>query len=219
MPKKVSRKRVTRKKKVLTKGQKQQVRKIIRSEQETRMYNTSSATQTTYTAAFIDLAAPPQGDAGLGYRDGDVIMPTALRFSYRVVRDSGVTASTLDTVRVMIIQWHPNTSISGTPSLSNVLQSTGATDLSESPYVLARAERKMFTVLYDKVHRNLTERAQGRDAASSGFFFRRLKGKISFDFGATTGRNKLYLIVAGQQSSAVEDSVIAYNSCLWYKDS
>lgn len=217
MPKKIFyRRRRQTKKKPLTRGQRAVVREMIKGVPE-RKFDHVTGNTGTYSPFVIDLSAISQGDT-VNTREGDVVTPISFNMKYRVIRDSGVTAATPDTVRCIIAQWHPDTALSGSPAITDILEDGSAAGFLESPYKLNRNKRSMYTIVYDRTHRNLFERALGRDACSHGWVRAAVHRKIRFNAAATTGSNKLYMFVISQSTSATEDCAFVYDAVLRFTD-
>lgn len=203
-------------KKALTKTQRSCVRKMIEGSPEPKYYNVTSTSLTTLAETTVDLSGISQGD-GVVNRDGDMLDPTSLILRYRIVRDSGASTSSPDNVRVMVIQWHPDSAIDS-PVFADLLQNPSAAYVALSPLILNKNHRGMFTLLYDKVHFNLCDRSLGKEAHAQVETVLYPKRKLKFNTGATSGRNKIFMLVMGQQGSGTEDCVMCYDATLRFKD-
>lgn len=220
MPKVFRKKRyVRRKRKPFSKKQVKTIKKISERRSELKMHNVSGSTATT--GGFeVNLSAVSQGDTILT-REGDRIEPTSLKLNYRIIRDAGVAADTVDAVRVLIIQWHPDTLVDA-PQLSDVLQDASTvTQQRVSPITGEVAKRARFTLLYDRIHDFIYDRSHGKDSVAMRNLWFNLtkKARVLYNTGgATTGKNHIYLLVAGQQVVATEDSTFTYYSQLRFRD-
>lgn len=203
--------------KTLTKGQRAIVRKMIKVSPEPKFYQVSSVGTGTNSEFAVDFTNISQGDTYLT-REGDIIQPTSLSLSYRIIRDSGVATGSPDNVRVMVIQWHPDNLDSGNPNYADVLQDSATTSFAESPYIMNKMKRAKFTVLYDRSHRFIYERALGRDAGVYSKVLLPIKRKVKFGVNLQSGKNKIFMLVIGQQTTGTEDCSISYNGVLRFRD-
>lgn len=216
MPKKQTYRRRRKTKRPLSRPQRAAVREMIKGVPERKYYAITGNTG-TYSPFVVDFSNISQGDT-ISTREGDVITPVSLNMKYRIIRDSGVAAATPDTVRLIIAHWHPDTALTGTPAITDILQTGTAAGFLESGYKFNKNERSQFSIVYDRTHRNLFERALGRDACAQGWVRTPLRKKIKFNAAATTGSNKLYMFVISQSVSATEDCAIVYDAIVRFTD-
>ena len=212
----------------LSKRQKFEVLKVVHRERELKFFGTvlnNSASTTTATVSSISDVT--QGDTDTT-RDGDRLTWCGhLEFRYSWILG---TVDPKAFVRVLIFQWHPNT----TPTASSVLL-TGASGSIDVYSQYSHDNRQMFCILYDKVT-NLTGNAATTINYTSiseqyGVQHIRLKpvasfrsssfqSNVQFSTGTTTGTNKIYLLHISSTNNAggAGDPHISYTTKLVYRD-
>lgn len=168
----------------------------------------------TSSAIDVDLSAVPIAD-----REGDKIEPTSINISGRAIRDAGVTAGSWDHVRIILVQWFPDTADDDC-TFADILEGYTQAGSMLQVYVRDKTKRSKFTVLYDKLM-TLAERTTGTGMSNfdKGFHVqRKLKKPILFNPGATTGKNHIFLLAVGIQTASAEDSTLPYMATLRYRD-
>lgn len=211
-------KKGAKRKSAFTAKQKRAIKEIAESSSEPRHYLVQSTSLATNTLSAVNLSAMTQGDSVLD-RDGDRAELTSIRITGRLLRESTATSGTWDSVRVVLIQWHPDSNVD-VPAAADLFEDTTQSTISLSPIIIDKSLRSKFTLLADKTF-VLQDRANSYD---SGRFERRfvirkkLSRPILFNAGATTGRNHIYMVVLGEQTSATEDCTMSYFSALRFRD-
>lgn len=204
------------------------VKRLIGARQEGKykdVFSGSGGVLLATTSAAVDLMPIAQGD-GVVQRDGDKIRLKSLIMRYHIRNNETITdtASVLvwsQVARVLVVQWLSD----GTPTLAEILQDSAAIQNLQSPYLFNPTEK--FKVLYDKRH-NLVMPGSIQDANDSGIparangmvrvFGKRLTKTVTFDAGATTGMNKLYLFAFVNSSAGSQGSDLFYHSRILYSD-
>lgn len=202
------------------------VQRAIRGQAEHKYKDTQqAAVDVSSTPQFIDLSAISQGDSETT-RDGDVCKPFKLQFRAQIVRDSGGTTDTWDNVRIILFTWKDDTADNSPSTLSDLLHGSGTNSHLALPAVNYSIKSK-FNILYDRMF-TLTDRnaasirpIDGRGPyrnISVNIYGKRKFAPIYFTSGATTGKNKVYLLVYSTQAAGADNSRIYYQSILHFKD-
>jgi len=213
--------RPRRRRKALTKTQKNQVKRLIHSEQEIKykLYsnNTTATTTPFLTSLPFDIA---QGDTDQE-RDGD-----QLRWIGKIHFRYGIeTADVLNTVRIIIFQWHPSSTNAPIPDPTQILAPgpSGSADI-YSHY--QHDSRQEYRILFDKTHVVIgNASADTNPATTTSYIYRRYRislrkarKKSQFTAGTVFGTNKFFLMYLSD-SSASPNPAFAYSSKVFFTDS
>jgi hypothetical protein len=132
----------------------------------------------------------PQGTT-VTQRTGDTLFLEKLYLNYTV---NGANADIISSMRVIVFQWHPNTALSGTPSVTSILQNVGVYGLYNN-YDWSFSNQ--FIILYDRVH-SLAGLATAPAASSNQNWFGEIPltcaRKLEYQTGTTTGSEQIFVI-------------------------
>lgn len=149
-----------------------------------------STLSVTDTAAIFDLCNIAQG-GGDSERNGDQLTLRSFEMRYDVVFPL-VTPDGTNLLRVIVFQWHPNS----TPTAATLLISS-VTQPWNSPY--AHDSRFQFKILYDKT---VKISLNGPAVASERCFIKSInKRKVQYNSGGNVGTEKLYLLVVSNSAA------------------
>lgn len=182
---------------------KKQVRKMVKNELHQEVeHKYYVAADTGTTADFggrVDVkTAIPQGDTDVT-RDGDSVQLEEIEFRYNVQ-----LADTTNTFRVIIFQWHPNS----TPAVANVLLSVGSVNGVNSAFTVDYEQQ--FKILYDRVH-YLNSVAVPQTGIEHAVKIRKgFTKRLQFAAGGVTGTNLLYSLYISDSGAATHPSINAY---------
>jgi hypothetical protein len=132
------------------------------------------------TAQFIDLVAPALG-TGISQRVGAEILVRNVR-----ICGSWVVGDPTQLARLVVFKWFPSNS-SDVPSVSELTNATAA-DIVIGGWL--QYEPSRFQILHDSRFKMDTLAHPIKDFC----FTVRMKSKLDFDTGATTGRNHIYMM-------------------------
>lgn len=200
------------------------VRKAIREEKETKQkYLPVQQQDVTTTAAFIALDdGITQGD-GHDERIGDTFKIVRTLGRLQFFRDSTSTANTWNNVRCLLVQWYPDSFADPLDNLDQLLADPTTTPYL-SPITGEGILRSKFNILLDKWY-TLGSRGSTGDP-NMGLAYRNVRFSIGpnklrkthFNDGAVTGKNKLYLVVFGDQANGNDNSSLLYSIQHYFKD-
>lgn len=125
----------------LTKTQRKQVKQIISSVQEHKIFDTVNATTVSYAGSVIPLSDIPIGTSDLG-RIGDQIVPTSLE-----MRFNWFAADSTNFCRAILFRWMPSFG-TDPPAPGDILELVSSTNAVNSP--IRQDTRNYFNVLMDK---------------------------------------------------------------------
>lgn len=195
----------------LSRRQRREVIRIIRSNQEYKWFDTVvSPGGVTTAGSFVLLSNVTQGTLD-NNRIGDKLKFVSMKgkFTWTVGDNNNLC-------RVIVFQWHPDNSVTVpvTSGAGGILQSGGA----NAPYSNYEHDTgSLFTVLYDSTV-NLWEQIAATPGSMTAFKQFRIKQTrrnrrffkttLKFDAATTTGPDQIYLL-------AVSDSSVAPNPVLY----
>lgn len=199
----------------LTNAQREAVKRLMTADKESFHINNVSSQDVTSTVAFIQLTAIAQGDS-YNERVGDAASLKSLKSNIILVRDDNATADTYDNVRLITFIWHPDTANETPNSALDIIEQTTYPYL--SALIKDKALRSKFTLLDDRWV-TLAPREGGDPKASYAKIKirKKLKKNIYFNPGVTTGRNHVYHMVIGENSSGANNSQMFYDSMVTFK--
>lgn len=178
--------------KKLSKAQRAEVRKIVKSSKEKNYYVHDSLAITECNTTFQSLnltANIVQGD-GIGQRVGDKVELTSITGHTRFYIENGGAAGNINAPRYMLIQWHPDTNVE-TPEAAKLFQDS--TNFYISELIREPMARSKFTVIYDSKYMPL--QWDVKRELFKKFFVKGSKIKpVMFNGDATTGKNHIYEI-------------------------
>ncbi len=190
------------------------IRKIVRKEisrmAEEKFHDTELTGQTiTNTATLIDLFDPAQGDTS-ETRDGDSVFLKKLALNYSIQVNDDVIPQV---IRVILVQWYPDQA-SDAISFGDLFQ-----DVSVNAYLSHKRHdnQSKFTLLYDKVHAMDLAALDERSLVRMRVVVSPPRKKVHFNQGATTGINKLFLVLIAN-ADVTADADIDFNARVTYLD-
>lgn len=185
----------------LNKRQKRTVKRLIHNVEELKYFilNTSGTTGAYGIASFSDV---PQGDTDIT-RDGDRLQWRQIKM--RCTMGPPGLADTAANIRLIMLQWKPNT----VPTVPEILLNgpSGGAD-SESHY--NHDLRQQYHIFYDKVFKLTGSGSAATDPLTSlskmitkvTVSMKRLNKNVQFSGGSTTGTNKFYYILGSDSAVA-----------------
>lgn len=191
----------------LTKRQKKQVERIIKSKQELKYHNVSDQVTVNDTGTVFNISQIAQGDTDQT-RDGDALLATSIHCKFQVGR-----ADNTNMMRVILFRWlAEDTSTIDPPTMTKILQTTGSV---QPMAQLNHDFRSKFQVLYDRI---VTV-----DQVANDQYFWQINKKLAkvpmrFSAGTTNGKNKIWML-AVSDSSTVTDPSFLYDIRINYTDS
>lgn len=202
-----------------TPRQRSTIKQIVKGHGEPKhfLYNTTTAVTSSWY--HYDISQITQGDTIVS-RDGDRAEPSSVDVRVNLLRDPTTTAQSIDQVRLLLLVWHPDSAVEEPSAAAKLFEDTTQTRVGISPIIVDKNNRSKFTLLYDKTH-SLFRR---EDSLDSGKWykqiriFKKLTRPLLYNAGATTGKNHIYLVALGSQSSAAEDSTLQYESVVRFRD-
>lgn len=145
---------------------------------------------------LVDLSQISEGSAN-GERSGLAIRPKELSFHYE-----NLTTDATNKTRIMIVIWRDDTA-QNNATLAQIYQDvTNALPL--SPYHFANYPSK-FQVIYDKIH--YLDLITDAVAGAKVVIRKKLPAQIYFNAGATTGTNKIFLVMWSDSGAASHPTI------------
>lgn len=174
-----------------------------------KKYGESTGSQSVdFSGAIIDVSAIAQGDGDTN-RNGDQLTLTSYELKYNWVQ-----ADTTNLVRTIIFQWLPNTS-AGAPTVGSVLIAAPLGTATAPLAVYDHDNRYNFRILYDKLHRlDAAHVIQGNEIMITKF----ARNRIQFNGGATTGSNRIYILIISDSAAAAHPTFY-YDNKINFRDS
>lgn len=189
------------------------IKRVITKQSE-KKYIANVNTASVGTAGFVyDLTTASQGISDSA-RIGDQSTIRSINVRYQVNNSTGTGSDSFNVIRVMIVQWYPDT----VPTLSDVMLLTSSGYLNvHSPY--NHDKRFMFKVLHD---RTLTVSANGYNIdytkiSGNVMITNGFRRKLQVQGGSTVGNNKIY-VVSVADSSVSPDPTLGFVSKINFSD-
>lgn len=193
--------------KAITKSQvKQMIKSTLKDVQELKIHIVQNTEFVSYSGSIIDCSSIAQGDSDIT-RDGDRIQ--IMEWSFRWV---AYPADTSNLLRVVLFQYVPDSAL-GSPTASQVLQTTGATTAPISYRSIDFV--KNVKILYD---RTLSTDTYHLVTQAIPVTIRKFSDKQMQFTGATSRTNGLFALFISD-SAAVTHPTILYYSAVRYTDS
>jgi len=170
------------------------IQKVVNSslskEQEEKYQVFYLATNVDYSGAIVDVTAISQGDADTN-RNGDEIVPKLLS-----IRGTFVNADSSNAFRLIVFRYKNDTSLTGNPSMTNILNLTASVTAPLQPYY--HDARRTFSILHDSMYVTDTNNAIRK------FNVRIPLGRkaVNFIAGNTTGINKIYVGIISDSAAS-----------------
>jgi len=185
---------------------KQQVKAMMNSETETKMFFTQNVGNVDFSGSVWPLSYVPQGDTPLT-RDGDTLRPKKLEVNYSIV-----SADTTQLFTVWIIAYH----LQGTPTMSTFFTNppVGAVNAPLTQCSNDSVVSNDLTVHYHKIHAFTT----AADACHAGTINVALKGVINFYSSSSTNLKHGLFLMTVSDSGAVSHPTFQFSSCLTFTD-
>jgi len=171
--------------------------KKSRGEPATKVYDVTSFSGSVSTVPSVTAVSNWPNGTGVNQRTGDCSFFRKMFLNYGIATQN---ADIYSTVRVMVVQWHPNTSLV-VCAASSVLQN--ATNIfSMYDWNLS----SQFTVLYDRIHFLSGLATAPTNSGYQGFSgeidLSRGRKRIEFANGLTTGSEQIFIILLSDSSIA-----------------
>lgn len=208
----------------LNKTQKMQVKRIAKVPRELKYFSYTNTGTSSTTYGVVSISDIAQGDTDIT-RDGDQLYWCGTMEVRGVFENAqGSLGDLYNTFRMIIFQWHPNS----TPVIGNILINgpSGAEDV-HSTY--SHDYRHMYKILFDKVittigpsYTNATLQQPTTSLTARNIHYRiplkKIAKRVQFAGGGITATNKLYFALASDSSAATHPSwKLAFK--LFYYDS
>lgn len=193
----------------------------------TEEFSTSGAAVTS-TVAFHDLTDSIAQGAGGGSRPADKIWLQKFKGAVWFMRDGGATANSYDFIRFIIFQWRPDDNIDSLADANNATglnkilsDNSSTTTYFLSAYIRSKSKTKKFKILHDSSV-VLGTREAGSENYPGGKLVRvnipkKSMSPINFNLGATSGKNKIYMMIIGSQASGADNSTAYMSFAIDYK--
>lgn len=201
-----------RPRKALNKGQRKQVaqvaKRVLNNRTETKIYDFPISSAISLSGTIFSMVNITQGDAGLDNRDGQEILPTALK-----VHLTACKGDTQNFMRFVLFKWKPDSAVFA-PTATDILKDAGTSNSAISHYnYLTRGQ---YTILYDKklYMESNDSTCQWVNLMIPG---KRL-GKVRYNVGSNTGTGHIYAL-AVSDSGAVSHPQLEAECRLFFKDS
>lgn len=166
---------------------------------ESKYWDTATSASIDFSGTVYDLSAVTQGVADTN-RIGDQLFPKSLE-----LRMSMVAGDSTNLIRMLIIRYKMDTSITGgPPPTANVLQYTSATHTPLSP--VHHDLRKTFDIIHDELFCLVQNASNGQMIVNRVFNLGRVP--INFVAGATTGANKIFMVLYSDSGAAPNPGVL-----------
>lgn len=180
--------------------QKQQVKRLVKKNEELLTWDVYASVTSSSTGDFTDLTAMSDTQ-----RNGVKVIPKSLEIKWH--SDAG---DSFNICRCLIIQWHVDSALVA-PTLSQIFDTTTSSYLPQNPLNAEKVNQKKFTVLYDRTYK-LIQNTTADPVLGSIKIYNTAKKKrmrdIYFNDGAvSSGRNKLYLIALSDSTAAPNPSI------------
>lgn len=200
----------------LTEVQKDQVRKFVKRQDETKFFdaNTTVAQQYGSGAGVItaQVSATAQGIAA-NQRIGDQIVPQRYEIKMQLFNQN---TNPVSTTRVIIFQFRPNS----VPTLASVLDNgpSGAPDINSPLNFDLRATYK---VIWDKrfnMTGGVSSSNQALTISKNINLVKKGVAKVNFNAAATTGDHQIWAIILGSNAAGATGQLVTYSGRLYFKD-
>lgn len=195
----------------LSRPQKKQTSRIVKSQisrnMTSRHYDEYGPVNCGTTAAITDITTMVRGTAE-GAFIGDEIMLTGVELRYNLRQVAASTEPCM--ARFIIFQWKDDDATA--PLVGDILH-----DPTNDGHVSNYLDSGRFKVLADRMF-NLNENHVGGVTSKAGYI-RKWKGfnkKVTFKAGASTGKNKIYLMSFGDLTT--NPPSLEFHSRIHYKD-
>lgn len=208
----------------LTSKQRAQVQNLIRASQELKYIVFNSGASTAISSTINISQAPFVVAQGLAdtERVGDSLtLAGSVNLDLEIVNSTGVGSDAYNNLRVVIFQWHPNSTPIGTSIFIN--GPSGGPDIySQYNHDL----RQQYKILFDRTFRTAgngqAATSPYTDITSTGlrkFFIslKRANKHVQFAGAGTTGTNLLYVALVSD-SSATPHPAITYSTKMFWRD-
>ncbi len=198
------------------KGKKRTLNQTIKTAINRRMEKkhvttTASGTLVDATGDIIAVSGVAQATTAQTdiLRVGDNICPYSLEARLNFRRNS---ANGGDIIRVIFFKWKGDDG-DNAPTVADILGSTATVE-----HPLAHDSKALYVILSDHVLRlGNSDSSLNRVQYRKEFYSKKLGEKISFDGGAVTGINQLYMLILGDRANP-DDSSVDYNVRLYFTD-
>lgn len=178
---------------------------------------TTVSTVNNSTPYMQSLTNITQG-SGDSQRVGDSIKLQSLQLNLNFY--ANVLAAVATTYRLIIFKWNPNDG-STAPVIGQILNTGGVSDGYEPLYLPNRDFRAQYHILYDKTFNPIGNTNTLGQATSKSAFIRKirikLRNKIQFSAGGTTGTGKIYMLITADGGAT--EGVWNFVNRIMYKDS
>lgn len=197
--------------------QKKQVKSLIRHVQELKYHVTEAIGQQISTTPTIqDLTAITQGDTDQT-RDGDRLQ-LAGKIDFRFHLFIGDSSNV---VRVIIFQWHPNS----TPSAGQILLN-GPTGVIDYLSTYSHDNRQEYRILFDKVYSLIGDGVADVSAYTTltqivrvyRISLKKATKMVQFAAATVDGTNKIYILRVSD-SNAIPYPLMGYQAKVFFRDS
>lgn len=165
--------------------------------QEKKLYALNIDTTVITAGNFYDITAVAQGDQYFN-RDGAQIQVQDIRISLAIKPDA---TAELQVMRLMLVRWIQDSAIAA-PTTTDLFEDT-ANEVWLSPY---KFESRKYQVLYDKIMSLNLSGDSGLTVFDKNFT-KSLATRVSYNGGANTGVNHIYLVMLSEAATDGPDVV------------
>lgn len=215
--------------------QRKQVKRLVEADVETKHYQDGIAPfAVSNSGAIIALSNMPQNTSAAG-RIGDSVNLKSMDFNFDCIASQGTLGTWLagdayNNLRVILFRWHEN-SVSSSPSVSSILNTTLGSYTYLAPYNLDNMEAGMFSIMYDRTfilentpywNGSTTLFASGQSSIhnviNKKIYGRALgRKKINYNGSALTGTGNIFMLVVSD-SAATPHPYAQYAYSINYTD-
>jgi hypothetical protein len=163
--------------------------KGARGDPPVKIYDLVTSGVVTLSGAITTSRFQPSQGITLNQRVGDVAYMKKAWMNYEVTVGTAIDGGI---VRVIVLQWHPNTSITGPPTVNDILQTSTVFSLYDWNF------SDQFRILYDRVHFLTGTGSSNTTGSNQGYFGPlRLNQAVScaeFGLGIITGSQQIFVL-------------------------
>lgn len=171
----------------------------------------TSAVDATSTTRFTCMSTISVG-SGEYQREGGAIHPKSLEL--RLHMQQPVSSTAQQRVRLVVFRWKKDNGVN-VPTDDDLFESTAFKTI--APFKLEKMERSNFNVLYDRI---VEFEPTARSQPSQKVIIKRipLKGRITYDVGANTGKNHIYFALMSSTANIADNVDTSWYGSLRYTE-
>ncbi len=197
----------------LSEKQKSQVKSLMTRTRIMKSHDIQANIAVSTTGTVTSLTGIPSStQPTIEQREDPKIQLKRLMYRFQVVG-----ADATNQIRAIIFQWKPDDA-NDAPTVAKVLHPTGGS-VAMDPYIYHRAERKKYKIISDRLYG--TENVVGPNQYAGKLDFKysatgRLIRDIYYNGTATTGKNKLFLLLVSDSGAAAHPTYMLNGNVEFY---